>query len=238
VPRPRDTIFLSIPDPALGFGFTGLAVRATPGDIRSDETAFASDLVELEESGLRRLRLALGTKLPGARYRVFPDFGTPTDLHALGVSLLRLLLRNDEQDLGAVLKAADRLSREAAALAPEERRDVTFAALLKRVSDAAPSFSKTHVFWGRDAVPDGLWERALLLALRLVTRVTGFSIAAGPADFDPLFREEKLERILPEIVGILAELESLLFERQPLHLEIQQVLAEIREDERASGALP
>ena len=66
--------------------------------------------------------------------------------------------------------------------------------------------------------------------------MTGFSVAASPADFDPLFREEKLERILPEIVGILAELQSLLFERQPLHLEIQQVLAEIREDLRAPGA--
>jgi len=242
-PRPRDTIFLSLPDPALGFGFTGLAVRATPGDIRSDEAVFASDLLELEENGLRRLRLALGTKLPGVRYRVFPDFGTPTDLHALGVSLLHLLLRNDGQDLAAVLRATDRLSREAAAWAPEARRDVTLAALLKRAPDAAPAFSKTQILWGKDdrrggrpnAVPDGLWDRALLLGLRLVTRVTGFSVAAGPDDFDPLFREEKLERILPEIVGILAELQSLLFERQPLHLEIQQVLAEIREDERSSG---
>lgn len=243
-PRPRDTIFVSLPDPTLGFGFAGLAVRATPGEIHADEAVFASDLLELEESGLRRLRLALGTKLPGARYRVFPDFGTPTDLHALGVSLLRLLLRNDDQDLAAVLKAADRLGRETAAWAPDARRDVSLTALLKRAPDAAPVFSKTQVLWGRDdrrpgrpnAVPDGLWERALLLALRLVTRVTGFSVAAGPADFDPLFREEKLERILPELVGLLAELQSLLLERQPLHLEIQQVLAEIREDERASGA--
>jgi hypothetical protein len=245
-PRPRDAIFISLPDPALGFGFTGLAVRATPADVRSDEATFASDLLELEESGVGRLRIALGTKLPGARYRVFPDFGPPTDLHALGVSLLRLLLRNDGQDLAAVLKAADRLGREAAAWAPEARRDVTLAALLKRAPDAAPAFSRTQVFWSRDdrranrpnSVPDGLWARALLLALRLVTRVTGFSVAADPADFDPLFREEKLERILPEIVGILAELQSLLFERQPLHLEIQQVLAEIREDERSSGARP
>lgn len=245
-PRARDAIFLSLPDPALGFGFTGLAVRAAPGDIRSDEAVFASDLVELDENGLRRLRIALGTKLPGARYRVFPDFGPPTDLHALGVSLLRLLLRNDEQDLGAVLKATDRLGREVAAWAAETRRDVTLAALLKRAPDAAPAFSKTQILWSRDdrrasrpnAVPDGLWERALLLVLRLVTRVTGFSVAAGPADFDPLFREEKLERILPEVLEILAELQSILFERQPLHLEIQQVLAEVLEDERSSGARP
>jgi hypothetical protein len=216
------------------------------GDVRSDEAVFASDLLDLEESGLRRLRLAIGTKLPGARYRIFPDFGTPTDLHALGVSLLRLLLRNDEQDLAAVLKAADRLGREVAASAPDARRDVSIPALLKRVPETAGAFSKTQVLWARDdrrpgrpnAVPDGIWERALLLALRLVTRVTGFSVAAGPADFDPLFREEKLERILPELVAILAELQALLFERQPIHVEIQQILAEIREDERSSGARP
>lgn len=245
-PRSRDTIFLSLPDPTLGFGFTGLAVRATPGELRSDETLFSSDLVELEESGLRRLKLALGTKLPGVRYRVFPDYGTPTDLHALGVSLLRLLLRNDEQDLAGVLKAADRLSRELGSWAPEARRGVTFAALLKRAPESAPAFSKTQVLWGRDdrrdgrpnAVPDELWERALLLALRLVTRVAGFSIAAGPDDFDPLFREEKLERILPEVVKILAELQSILFDRQSLHLEIHQILAEIDTSERAAGARP
>lgn len=245
-PRPRDTIFLSLPDPALGFGFTGLAVRAAPGDLRSDEAVFASDLLELEEGGLRRLRVALGTKLPGGRYRVFPDFGTPTDLHALGVSLLRLLLRNDDQDLGAVLKAVDRLSRELSASAGESRRDVTLAGILKRAPDVAGAFSRTQVLWSRDdrrpdrpnAVPDGLWDRALLLALRLVTRVAGFSVAAGPADFDPLFREEKLERILPEVVGILAALQSLLFERQAIHVEIQQILAEVGEDERASGGRP
>ena len=246
-PQPRDTIFLSVPDPALDFGFTGLAVRATPGDIRSDEAAFATDLVALEEIGLRRLRLALGTKIPGARYRVFPDFGTPSDLHALGVSLLRVLLRNDGQDVAALLRAADRLSREVAALAPgEARRNITLAALLKRVPDAAPAFSKTQIFWSHDdrrgdrpnAVPETLWERAVLLALRLVTRIAGFSVAASPADFDPLFREEKLERIVPEVVSLLAELQSLLFERQSMHLEIQQVLAEIRENERPSEARP
>ncbi|MFI5121190.1 MAG: hypothetical protein ACHQM4_12290, partial [Thermoanaerobaculia bacterium] len=246
-PLSRDTIFLSVPDPALDFGFTGLAVRATPGEIRSDEAAFASDLIALEESGLRRLRLALGTKIPGARYRIFPDFGTPSDLHALGVSLLRLLLRSDGQDVAAVLRTADRLSREVAALAPgEPRRNVTLAALVKRVPDAAPIFSKTQIFWSRDdrradrpnAIPETLWERAVLLGLRLVTRVAGFSVAASPADFDPLFREEKLERIVPEVVALLAELQSLLFERQSLHLEIQQVLAEVQESERRSEARP
>jgi hypothetical protein len=246
-PQPRDTIFLSVPDPTLGLGFTGLGVRATPGEIRSDEAVFASDHVALEESGLRRLRLALGTKIPGARYRVFPDFGTPSDLHSLGVSLLRLLLRNDGQEVAAILRAVDRLNREVVALAPgEARRNVTLAALLKRVPDAAPVFSKTQIFWSHDdrrggrpnAVPETLWERAVLLALRLVTRAAGFSVTAGPADFDPLFREEKLERIVPEVVSLLAELQSLLFERQSVHLEIQQVLAEIQESERRSEARP
>ena len=220
----------------------------TPGNaLRSDNAAFASDLLELEEAPLRRLRLALGTKIPGARYRIYPDFGTPSDLHTLGIVLLRLLLRNDGQDLAAILKSADRLGREITGLPPgDARRGCTLASILKRATDAAPVFSKTQIFWGRDdrraerpnAVPDALWDRAIVLALRLVTRVAGFSIAAGPADFDPLFREEKLERIVQEVVSILAELQALLFERQALHLEIQQILAEIQEDERASGELP
>ena len=242
-PQARDAIFLSLPDPALGFGFTGLSVRAVPGSIRADEALFASDLLELDEGGLKRLRLALGTKLPGARYRVFPDFGTPTDLHALGVALLRLLLRNDGQDLGDVLHAVERLSREIAGGLGDTRRDVGLPALLKRVPEVAPVFSKTQLLWAADdrrtdrpnAVPDRLWERAVLLALRLVTRTAGFSVAAGPADFDPLFRDEKLERILPEVASILAELQALLLERQSVHIEIQQVLAEVLDLERIPG---
>ncbi len=243
-PGPRDTILLSLPDPTLGFGFTALSVKAVAGEIRPDETAFASDLVALEESGLKRLRLALGTRLPGGRYRVFPDFGAPADLYALGVVLLRLLLRNEDQDLASVLKAVERLAREVAAWPVEARRDATLTALLKRVPDAAAAFAKGQVFWGRDerrpgrpnAIPDALWGRALALALRLVARVPGFSVAAGPSDFDPLFREEKLERILPEVGAVLAELRALLFARQSLNLEIQQVLAELREDDRRPGA--
>ncbi|MGE5344943.1 MAG: hypothetical protein ACM3JH_03220 [Acidithiobacillales bacterium] len=244
VPRPRDTIFLSLPDPTLDLGFTGLGVRLTKGEaLRTGEAAFTSDHLELGEGPVSRLRLAVGTKIPGARYRVHPDFGTPIDLHALGVVLLRLLLRNDGQDVTAVLRAADRLGRELAAMpAGETRHGVTLAGLLRRVPDTAAVFSREQVFWGRDdrrggrpnAIPETLWSRALLLALRLVTRVSGFSIAAGPSDFDPLFREEKLERILPEVVSILAELQALLFDRQAVHLEIQQVLAEILEDERSA----
>ncbi len=245
-PRPRDTIFLSLPDPTLDLGFTGLGVRLTQGEaLRTGEAAFTSDSLELGEGPVSRLRLAVGTKIPGARYRVHPDFGTPSDLHALGVVLLRLLLRNDAQDVTAVLKAADRLGRELAAMpVGETRHGFTLGGLLRRVPDAAAVFAREQVFWGRDdrrdgrpnAIPDTLWSRTLLLALRLVTRVPGFSIAAGPSDFDPLFREEKLERILPEVVSILSELQALLFDRQAVHLEIQQVLAEIVEDERSAEA--
>jgi hypothetical protein len=247
-PKPRDTVFLSLPDPTLDLGFTGLAVRLTPADaVRTGEATFMSDPLELADGPVSRLRLAVGTKIPGARYRVHPDFGTPSDLHALGVVLFRLLLRNDGQDVAAVVKAADRLGRELATMpAGDTRRGVTVTALLKRVPEAAPVFSPEQLFWGRDdrragrpnAVPGTLWERALLLALRLVTRVPGFSVATGPSDFDPLFREEKLERILPEVVSILAELQALLFERQAVHLEIRQVLAEVLEDEASAEARP
>jgi hypothetical protein len=245
-PQSRDTILLSFPGSVFGSALESLAVRpatAEPG--RAGETAFASDLLELTEESLRRLRVALGLKVPGARYRVFPDFGSPSDLYSLGVILLRLLLRNDGQDLPEVMKGVDRLAREIAALPPGEAvRSVSLASLVRSVPDAARLLAKPQIFWrdedrrsGRpNAIPDSLWERAILLALRLVTRAPGFSVASGPADFDPFFREEKLERIVPEVVSILAEVQALLLDRQALHLEIQQILAELREDETLSEA--
>jgi hypothetical protein len=246
-PLPHDAILLSFADRTVDLGVTAVVLRADPGRSRSDETAFTSDPVAIDEAALRRLKAAFGARIPGAKYRIFPNFGAPADLYSLGIVLLRLLLVNDSQDLPAVVQAVERVAREIGGGSPAtSRRPVSLAHLLARVPDAAPRFAKAQIFWAEEdrmagrpnAIPDPLWEQVVLLALRLATRVAGFSTAVSAADFDPLFREEKLERVLPEILSIAGELQALLFDRQTLHLEIQQVLAEILLDEAAPEARP
>ena len=246
-PLPHDAILLTLADPAVDLGVTAVVLRADPGRSRSDETAFTSDPVAIDESAMRRLKAAFGARIPGARYRIFPDLGAPADLHSLGIVLLRLLLVNDAQDLPAVVQAVERLAREIArGGAATSRRPASLAQLLERVPDAAPRFAKAQIFWAEEdrmagrpnAIPDPVWERVVLLALRLATRVAGFSAAASAADFDPLFREEKVERLLPELLSLAGELQALLFDRQALHLEVQQVLAEILLDEATPEERP
>jgi len=246
-PLPHDTILLSLADRTIDLGVRAVVLRADPGRSRSDETAFTSDPVTIDEAALPRLKEALGARIPGAKYRVFPNFGAPADLYSLGVVLLRLLLVNDSQDLPAVVQATERVAREIAReSAAASRRPVSLARLLEGVPDAAPRFSKAQVFWAEEdriagrpnAIPDPLWAQAVLLALRLATRSAGFSAAASAADFDPLFREEKLERLLPELQSLAGELQAILFDRQTLHLEVQQVLAEILLDEEVPEGRP
>ena len=82
-----------------------------------------------------------------------------------------------------------------------------------------------------NAIPPPLFERAVLLALRLVLRITGFSIATAPGDFVPEDPTGRVEQALREADEVVAELKALLVHRQPLHFEIQDVLAELLEEE-------
>ena len=74
---------------------------------------------------------------------------------------------------------------------------------------------------------DALWKRAVLLSLRLCTRIPNFSVCSSPADYDDKHPTEKIERLCEEVGRIAAEARGLLFGRQGMNLEIQQVLSEL-----------
>lgn len=238
-PEEPDWIHVTFPDEALGLGIDALVVRRKRDVPASyEELTFVSEPVDLDDAAVKRLRRSFGVRLPGARYKVYSRFGAPSDLHSLGVLLLRALSGGERADFPLLLQAVQRAVTTAARTKEGDALGRLKAAL---AADAATAglFDRSRVFWrdedrvpGRpNAVPPELFERAVLLALRLVTRLPGFSIATGPADFVPEDPTGRIEQALREADEVDAELKALLVHRQPLHFEIQSVLAELLEEE-------
>lgn len=242
-PEEPDWIHVTFPDEALGLGIDALVVRRKPDVPASyEELTFVSEPVDLDDAAVKRLRRSFGVRLPGARYKVYPRFGAPSDLHSLGVLLLRALASGERADLPLLLQAVQRAATTAA-----RTKEGDPAARLKAAlaGEAASSslFDRSRVFWkdedrvaGRpNAIPPELWERSVLLALRLLTRVPGFSFASAPGDFVPEDATGRIEQALRETDEVVAELRALLVHRQPLHFEIQEVLAELLEEEAGAA---
>lgn len=242
-PRPQDWILLTLENEALGLPGVSVACRrdprATPDNV---EVSFISEPIEVGEAVASRLRKAAGVRIPGIRYKVYADFGAPSDLYSLGMVLLRLLVGNDKQDAGGIAAIVDRISKRLRGLDEDALARIPLpggtTALFERDLDVLMALKKANVFWAEperrserpNAIPDALWKRAILLAVRLATRVPGFSMCADPADYDAAHPRAKIEAVLQEIDLIEQQLRSLLFERQAVNLEIQQVLSELSEE--------
>jgi hypothetical protein len=233
-PQDQDWILLTIDNEALGLSNVSLPARRDPRTAPgSQELAFISEPVVLEDAPAQRLGKTRGGKIPGARYRVYADFNVPSDLFSLGVILLRILVANDAQDAKVVARVAERLPQALATATASGAADGL--AFLDQDSEIASVLHKSNVFFQEidrrenrpNAIPDAIWRRAILLGLRLATRVEGFSICARPSDYDVGHPTAKLEAALQEAHLVAGELRTLLFQRQALHLEIQQVLSEV-----------
>jgi hypothetical protein len=240
-PRPEepDWIHITFPDEALGLGIDSLVVkRKVDVPASYEELTFVSEPVDLDDAAVKRLRRTFGVRLPGARYKVFPAFGAPSDLFSLGVLLLRALAGGERTEFPLLLQAVQRAATAAARTKEGDALGRVKAALAADPATAS-LLDRSRVFWkdedrvpGRpNAIPSVLFERAVLLALQLVTRIPGFSIAVAPGDFVPEDPTGRIEQALREADEIVAEARALLVHRQPLHFEIQEVLAELLEGE-------
>jgi hypothetical protein len=239
-PSPRDWILVTLDNEALGLRALTFAARRDPRvEADGHEAHFVSEPLAVEETALQRLRKAAGVRIPGARYKIYADFAAPSDLYSLGMMLLRLLLGNDGQDARRIQLVLEKVGKRLAAAGETTLANVLSgpgaAALLERDPELQAAFKKSNVFYQAldreaeraNAIPDALWKRALLLALRLATRVPGFSLCASPADYDEAHPTEKIERVANELELLGADAKGLLFGRQAMNLEIQQVLAEL-----------
>jgi hypothetical protein len=199
--------------------------------------AVITEPLPLDPALAKKLGRAGGFRVPGVRDRIYPLLGVPEDLWSLGVLLLRLVLVNDGQALAALEPLLEAAPQGAASELKGPRRNVE--KVLAGALEAAPQrLAKENLFHraidrtpGRpNAIPDDLWLRVLLLALRLAARDSIFGLTPEPGGtfaWNEANPAAHLDEVLSEGEDLLRQLSATLFQRQLVHAEIREVIAEL-----------
>jgi hypothetical protein len=236
-PGPRDWVQIAWPREPFGALRTSVArvdPRVAP---QSVEMAVITEPLPLDPALAKRLGRAGGFRVPGVRYRIYPLLGVPEDLWSLGVLLLRLVLVNDGQSLASLEPLLEAVPQGAASELRGPRR--TVEKVLAGALEAAPQrLAKENLFHraidrtpGRpNAIPDDLWLRVLHLALRLAARDASFGLTPEPGGtfaWNEANPAAHLDEVLAEGEDLLRQLSAILFQRQLVHAEIREVIAEL-----------
>ena len=227
-PTPDDWIELTWREDPIGLGVTSIVARLDPRTTRkrSGQLTITTEPITVEDAVAERLDRIRGATLPAVRYRVYPVFGLHEDLYSLGVLFLRILVVNDRQDLAAVEEILTHLSAvEGEEIGPGD--DLASLAM----STFPETLAKTQLFF-RDldrqgdrpnAVPEPIWKETLGLALSVVTAEDVADDVNPTAYLDTVrARCHRLEQTL----------RSILFDRQPAHLQVRSVIAELLAEEQ------
>ena len=236
-PGPRDWVQIAWPREPFGPLRTSVArvdPRVAP---QSVEMAVITEPLPLDPALAKRLGRAGGFRVPGVRYRIYPLLGVPEDLWSLGALLLRLVLVNDGQALAALEPLLEAVAQGAASDLKGPRRSVE-KVLAGALETAPQRLAKENLFHraidrtpGRpNAIPDDLWLRVLLLALRLAARDPTFGLTPEPGGtfaWNEANPAAHLDEVLAEGEDLLRQLSAILFQRQLVHAEIREVIAEL-----------
>lgn len=236
-PGPRDWVQIAWPRDLFGSLRTSAArvdPRVAP---QSVEMAVITEPLPLDPALAKRLGRTGGFRVPGVRYRIYPLLGVPEDLWSLGVLLLRLVLVNDGQALSALEPLLEALPQGPASELKGPRRSIE-KVLAGALESAPQRLAKENLFHraidrtpGRpNALPDDLWNRVLLLALRLAARGPYFGLTQDPGGtvaWNEANPAAHLDEVLAEGEDVLRQLSAILFQRQLVHAEIREVIAEL-----------
>jgi hypothetical protein len=231
-PTADDWIALDWHEDPIGLGFHSIVARLDPrvARKRSAQMPLTTEPLALDDDVAKRLERVRGATLPSVRYRVYPVFGLREDLYSLGVLFLRILVVNDRQDLSVI----EELLTHIGALDSEEVGpgddlvSLTMSAFPETLTKEQLFFRELDRQADRpNAVPDSLWQDAVRLALSVATAEDATDDVSPTAYLDTVrARLQHLEQLL----------RSILFDRQPAHLQVRSVIAELlAEEQRRQG---
>ncbi|MCP4659531.1 MAG: hypothetical protein GY856_29345 [bacterium] len=228
-PSACDRLRLSWPRDLLGAPERSAVARPDPQDSGAGSAALSitTEPLALGELSAQQVGQVRGLRIPDVRYRIYPALGVAEDVYSLGVLLLRTLLVNDRQDLGA-------LEEVVAAIGARNRTDSVEAALASVLAEHSGVLAESNVFFqeadrvaGRpNSIPDELWRETLLFAFRLIARGPGLGLPdEGASD------AVHLEAVFKSAEDLLRRLNNILFQRQAVHMEIHSVIGELLAEE-------
>ncbi|MEM7355941.1 MAG: hypothetical protein AAF657_34310 [Acidobacteriota bacterium] len=232
LPSPHDRLVLEWPEALLGQVGPVLA-RAESASRQGGDLNVLVGPVRLDPEIKQQLEHSRGRVTPKVRYRVYLRLGIAEDIYSLGVLLLRLLLVNDQQDLGSLEPLIQRIP----VATGNDDTILNSGDLLSAIRDYPTVLASGNIFYQREdreanrpnSLPDELWQQALDLAWQLVGR-TDFGIESQDDD-----REKQpsvyLQEIDKRVHSMLSQLRLVLFRRQPMHYEIQSLIAEVLSSE-------
>ncbi len=212
-----------------------------------------SDPLPLEDWQRDTLQSLIGVPFMNLRIRIQRRLHVPCDLHSAGVFLLRTLLEARPAAAGSAPRTPTELREAALGLVARvtDRRptgDPT-AAILDAMSEEddawrgptvedrgpTPWFSRENLFYepeGRDeaaaTVPRDLFNDAVLVALRLVSQVKGFSYASDDSDYDPARPYAKMDLVLRDLRRIREQVNAQMFGAARLNRDVNRALGEVR----------
>lgn len=242
-PRMGDSLIVHWPHQLLGRAEMQTTASADPGaSTVQTELVFYTEPLVLDANQAQRLESATGTELRGGRYRLLPRLDVTDDLYSLGILLLRLLLVNDRQDLAVVesllreIPQSGGTATDTQGLSFEQRLE---ASLANALEEHAQELAASNIFFAEEdrltsranAIPPELWTETLRLAWRLLAyrpaleaqTLSGQGLGAQGAN-DSVAH---LSRIHQEITRLMRQLQTILFRRQGVHIEMHSVIAEM-----------
>jgi hypothetical protein len=175
-------------------------------------------------------------------------FAAPADVMSLGLLMLRLLLTNDSQDINHLN------ARQVGALAKIVAGDLAAPDIADRdrlrqaFEDAGIDMNPTvilHRLVDREgtaaAMPSGLWEDTLLLALRMASNLPGWSICGTQDDYDADDSAAPLRNVVQELDELRERARGSLIGSSGLNSIVQEVcddfLADLNEARPPDAAL-
>ncbi len=201
------------------------------GDTCARTMTLESLPVRLEAPQADVLRKFKDQPIRTASFRCFPAFHVPCDVYGMGYLFLMTLLGGANQDLDTIKKdlvevVAAELKRtrdRSPNATPEE-----LAELVRKLVRERDVTQPWRVAFVQDpeqanALPEELWERALLLSLRMCTASAGFSFCADRSDW-PEAEPWRIMRDIGNILdGLCLEVHERLFGAAPA-VDVKDVL--------------
>ncbi len=177
---------------------------------------------------------------PEAKTSVYRTFHVPCDLYSLGMLLVRALLVNEQQTIGQVEEA---LRRVVNGLDPvvqgiDQHDDKALSERISsRLKDEGTVFSKSAIMYQRDdqhmapsLLSDNLWYDALILVLKLVSWIPGFSICRSYGIYDSHRVDAHAEQVLLLAEHLGDQIKTELFGSRQRNREILRACDRVRNE--------
>jgi len=174
------------------------------------------------------------------RTLVYRSFHVPSDLYSLGMLSLHTVLCTrgpEKQRLVSLLPEVMEAIQKIVTSVGPENSELLHARLGSLLKEYGGLFSKRALLYpgvsaqaGAMKVSDDVWDKVLLFAFRLMTRVPGFSFCHHAGDYIKNQPHCLMEDVMSEVMSIGEDLNKELFKSQQRNREILSVCQQLREE--------